>query len=85
MVPTFTTLFPALWKQKQKDLYKFEANLVGTVVPGQPGLLHRKTLSQKPKTNELTKEYITHTRKDTATYKLKLSIFLYFVHLFLLQ
>ena len=37
-------LIPTLDRQKQVDLCAFEASLVYRV-PGQPGLLHRETLS----------------------------------------
>ena len=40
-------MIPALGRQRQADLSEFEASLVYETVPRQPGLLHRKTLSQK--------------------------------------
>jgi hypothetical protein len=39
-------------RQRQADFYAFEASLVYKASPGQPGLLHRKTPSQKKERKE---------------------------------
>jgi hypothetical protein len=47
-------LIPVLKRQRQADLCEFEAWSMGWV-PGQPGLSHKETLSQKNKTKNKTK------------------------------
>jgi hypothetical protein len=42
----YKSLFPALRRQRQADLYEFEASLVYILSPGQSGV-YRKTLSHK--------------------------------------
>ena len=45
-------LIPALRRQRQADLCEFEATGLQELVPGQLGLLHRKTLSRTPPKKE---------------------------------
>ena len=49
------SLIPALGRQRQADLNKFEAWSTEQI-PGQPGLLYRETLSQKAKQRERERE-----------------------------
>jgi hypothetical protein len=62
----YMPLIPVLGRQRQVYCCEFKVRLVYKTSSGQPGMLHRVTLSQKPKTKK-KKNCVEHLSLDKVS------------------